>query len=303
MPHTSRKKRSSIPAQKRLQVTDDDGWTHVTSGSNVRRVMRTARGQVPREHPTPAQLDGATDIIEEEKYTEPELKPAEAPARLTSDEFRAQYATHREKWLASETWKILRSQLDERMRERMRIVSEGKGTEVGASTVGPVDAVVCIGLGSPSGFLRDGWVDRRTVSMYQLAALEAIKERLSCLFTRSIIESAFKTEKLTYSLPIRPRTNIIHPPLIPRLRPRPRLQRPRQEPPRNTRDNSRPKSKRFQLDNTQHTPLLPRRRTQAPRICAPVKSVSCLWRAFGRYRVKCPSGVCGEGGFKDIGTV
>lgn len=35
-------------------------------------------------------------------------------------------------------------------------------------------SVVCIGLGSPSGFLRGGWVDRRAVSMYQLAALRSI---------------------------------------------------------------------------------------------------------------------------------
>ena len=38
-----------------------------------------------------------------------------------------------------------------------------------------VERIVCVGLGSPSGFLRDGWVDRRSVSMYQLAALESIK--------------------------------------------------------------------------------------------------------------------------------
>lgn len=36
--------------------------------------------------------------------------------------------------------------------------------------------IVCIGLGSPSGFLRGGWVDRRAVSMYQLAALASILE-------------------------------------------------------------------------------------------------------------------------------
>jgi hypothetical protein len=35
-------------------------------------------------------------------------------------------------------------------------------------------SIVCVGLGSPSGFLRGGWVDRRAVSMYQLAALASI---------------------------------------------------------------------------------------------------------------------------------
>ncbi len=87
MPHTTRKKRTSIPAQKRLQITDDEGWTHVTSGSNVRRAMRTARRD--------------TDTAESNHDDEPTLKPAEAPTRLTFAELQAQYAVYREKWINS----------------------------------------------------------------------------------------------------------------------------------------------------------------------------------------------------------
>lgn len=43
----------------------------------------------------------------------------------------------------------------------------------------PLENIVCIGLGSPSGFLRGGWVDRRSVSLYQLAALVCVMELIS----------------------------------------------------------------------------------------------------------------------------
>lgn len=169
MPHTSRRKRPSVPAQKRLQVIDDDGWTHVTSGSNVRRAMRTARGPNP-------QSDNA-DKEQDTQSQDPVLGPAEAPARLTFDELQTQYAAHRERWVDSETWKPLTRHLAEQMRERERTASRDEAVR------GPVDAIVCIGLGSPSGFLRDGWVDRRTVSMYQLAALDCIAKQLSRSFS------------------------------------------------------------------------------------------------------------------------
>ena len=42
-----------------------------------------------------------------------------------------------------------------------------------------VDRIVCIGLGSPSGFLKGGWVDRRNVSMYQLAGLVSVVDLMS----------------------------------------------------------------------------------------------------------------------------
>jgi hypothetical protein len=66
--------------------------------------------------------------------------------------------------------------LDERVKARMEA----------SSPADAVDAVVCIGLGSPSGFLRDGWVDRRAVSLYQLAALASIKDRVDCSFPAAI---------------------------------------------------------------------------------------------------------------------
>lgn len=162
MPHTARNKRIPIPAQKRLQVTGDDGWTHVTSGGNVRRVKRSARSNAQ-----------PTDNTSNTSDLEPVLGPAEAPSQLTFAELQAQYVGYREKWTSSETWTALQAHLQEQVRERQGAIQNEPGP------MGPVDAIVSIGLGSPSGFLRDGWVDRRNVSMYQLAALETITNELS----------------------------------------------------------------------------------------------------------------------------
>lgn len=135
MPHTSRRKKTHAHP-KRLEVAGEDGWTHVTTAA---RVPRKAFNE----------LDG-------------EPLPAEAPARLTIDELKKQYQTHKERWENSSSWDVLKRALQNQL----------------ARCVKEIDNVVCIGLGSPSGFLRGGWVDRRSVSLYQLAALASILEYL-----------------------------------------------------------------------------------------------------------------------------
>lgn len=148
MPHSSRKNRPTVT--KRTSVTDTDGWTHVTNGGNVRRVMRRQKNE-----------------------PEPILVPAEAPGRLTLTDLQAQFDTHRERWERSESWARVTEALHKRLEQRSRAQA-------------PVDAIVCIGLGSPSGFLRDGWVDRRAVSLYQLAALVAIKDQVECALSPAL---------------------------------------------------------------------------------------------------------------------
>ncbi|THC91166.1 hypothetical protein EYZ11_009379 [Aspergillus tanneri] len=134
MPHTSRK-RTPHHQHKRLQVTDDSGWTHVTtSGKSARQVLRTTLPQESQSHP---------------------FLPAEAPSRLTQEELQQQLQRCRQRWEDSDTWKVV----EETLRSWGMAVDDG---------------IVCIGMGSPSGFLRGGWVDRRSVSMYQLAGLMSI---------------------------------------------------------------------------------------------------------------------------------
>jgi len=134
MTHTSRRRK--LPLRKRIEVADEDGWTHITtSGVSAHRAIQ------PRDY---------------------KLLPAEPPLRLTIDELKKQYETHRQRWRSSSAGDALDSVLRSRA----------------ASSVGSIDRIICIGLGSPSGFVRGGWVDRRSVSLYQLAALESVIEFL-----------------------------------------------------------------------------------------------------------------------------
>lgn len=143
MPNRSQKKRPQ-PQRKRLQVTDDNGWTHVTTNGNARRAVRSAASS----------------------SANPALALAEAPRGLTVDELKRRFQGHREKWEASESWRVVGG-----------VLGGGSG----------VSAIVCVGLGSPSGFLKGGWVDRRSVSMYQLAALVCVRDALCGIFFRSSV--------------------------------------------------------------------------------------------------------------------
>lgn len=146
MPHSARRKRPQ--PQKRLQVTDDDGWTHITTGGNARRTQRKAASSTST------------------------LIPTEAPRNLTVDNLRTQFEAHRAKWEGSAAWKTLESVV----RARAGTSTEETADTTATGSDESADAIVCIGLGSPSGFLKGGWVDRRSVSMYQLAAVVCIRD-------------------------------------------------------------------------------------------------------------------------------
>ncbi|KAH1293507.1 hypothetical protein KXX35_003178 [Aspergillus fumigatus] len=156
MPHTRRPRKSDsrIQQQKRLQVTDAEGWTHVTTNKNVRRALRPNQS-----------ADGG-------QSTTPLLMPAEAPSQLTLGDLQIQFNGYRERWEGSETWRVMADTLRRRF-EGTSSISDPvpHATEL--------ENIVCIGLGSPSGFLRGGWVDRRSVSLYQLAALVGVMELIN----------------------------------------------------------------------------------------------------------------------------
>lgn len=175
MPHTSRRHRSHVSSNplraahgKRLQITDDDGWVHVVNTSISASSPRTR----PKTY-TSATTDGSADDPDhspskqrqqqEEKEKEegklPLILPAEAPPRLTLSSLRQKFDADLAAWQASATWTTLRDSLS-------RILAR-------LPAGGEFDRLVCIGLGSPSG-LRDGWVDRRDVASYQLAAFVSV---------------------------------------------------------------------------------------------------------------------------------
>ncbi|KAB8266551.1 hypothetical protein BDV30DRAFT_221712 [Aspergillus minisclerotigenes] len=138
MPHSNRKR--NLNHHKRLEVTDSSGWTHVTAGGkSARRALRPTQ----QHHDNPEQ--GKQSQI---------LVPAEAPAQLKLEDLQTQFWGYRQRWEGSESWRVVERAL--------------------SSAPVKVDRIVCIGLGSPSGFLKGGWVDRRSVSMYQLAGLVSV---------------------------------------------------------------------------------------------------------------------------------
>ncbi|GAT19802.1 similar to An07g04640 [Aspergillus luchuensis] len=161
-------------AQKRLQITDaTTGWTHVTTSGKARRCARTTKDQQSQ-----SQFQSPT---EEEK--EPEtFHPAEAPPTTTLDSLKSQFTQIQRTWKESTTCDVvgrtlhnifLPPQLQSRelntdnTQPQSHTTTENKHNGIGTG----IDSIICIGLGSPSGFLRGGWVDRRLVSLYQLAAL------------------------------------------------------------------------------------------------------------------------------------
>jgi hypothetical protein len=147
---------------KRLQITDDDGWVHVVNTSISDSSPRTK----PKTY-TSATTDGSADDPdcspskqeEKEEGRLPLILPAEAPPRLTLSSLRQKFDADLAAWQTSATWTTLRDSL---LRVLTRLPA---GSEF--------DRLVCIGLGSPSG-LRDGWVDRRDVASYQLAAFVSL---------------------------------------------------------------------------------------------------------------------------------
>ncbi|RAK98844.1 SRR1 family protein [Aspergillus ibericus CBS 121593] len=163
MPHSSRKKpsRSQTTAQKRLEITDAAGWTHVTTSGNARRCVRTTTDSThPQDIPS-------------------HLTPAEAPPKLTLDDLHTQFQQSLRVWKESPTWSVVEKTLLQQTVQHP-----------GSQPDNEIDSIICIGLGSLSGFLRGGWVDRRTVSLYQLAALVSV---VDCLKTTTQQTHPIKT--------------------------------------------------------------------------------------------------------------
>ncbi|GLA67828.1 hypothetical protein AtubIFM55763_000077 [Aspergillus tubingensis] len=200
MPHTSRKKHphpnNTLQAQKRLQITDaTTGWTHVTTSGKARRCARTTKDQ--QSHP---QSQSQSPTTKESETTEL-FHPAEAPPTTTLDSLKSQFTQIQRTWKDSSTCdvvgrtlhNILLAQLQSRESNtdtQQSHTATEKNKNTGIET--GIDSIVCIGLGSPSGFLRGGWVDRRLVSLYQLAALVDVIASISTS-SSSAADSTIKT--------------------------------------------------------------------------------------------------------------
>jgi len=178
------KNTSSTNNNKRLQVTDSSGWTHVTTTSRARRIPPSTTKTTTTNTTNATNKDTATDTATDTKET---LQPAEPPQDLTLEALEAQFRKHYERWQDSESWDVVRGAIQPL--SPLAPTPTPKDTDKNTHTNpeepgttrpenGQIQSIISIGLGSPSGFLRGGWVDRRQVSMDQLAALVSIREVL-----------------------------------------------------------------------------------------------------------------------------
>jgi len=138
MPHTSRRKKSA-PA-KRLEVTDDDGWTRVTTTN------REKRG--PRATGDPISVSSGNESFWK---TTPE-KGASA------GKIKQAYERTQEQWRESGSCKALVSLLQE------KVLLESV----------EIDRCFVFGSGSFCG-LRQGWISRKHSALCQLAVLKNIQ--------------------------------------------------------------------------------------------------------------------------------
>lgn len=152
---------------KRVEIVDAEGWTHVvTKPAGVSKDSKS-KGQ-KKEAKGAQQGDGQQgprhDVRKKTHIVQDVLVPAELPDGLTLEQLEGTLREYQRRWKESKAWNCLRETLKDHCLREARILK--------------VDKCVCVGLGSPSGLLRGGLVDRRNVSMYQLAALLSILEVL-----------------------------------------------------------------------------------------------------------------------------
>lgn len=153
-PPPKAKKRVVNVKQKRIQIDDDDGWTHIARSGGGSRTGKNRS----KNNKTPPFHD--------------QLRPAETPGYLTFHGLEEQFQLYKRRWEESQCHDTVRRGLE-------RALLLGRNSESGKKR--RIEKCVCIGLGSLSGFLRGGMVDRRGISLYQLAGLVSMLEWI-CMF-------------------------------------------------------------------------------------------------------------------------
>ena len=167
MPHTSHKKRRQrqepLPRNKRGEIESEDGWTRIARSNkafsiNRRHPEADAGGMIY----SPKDPDYDRDL--DEGYTQMTFTPtpAETPEGASLEKALSHYQKSDSAWKQSNTWAELKQTFDTRIcKEHLNITN-----------------CICFGLSSPTGLTGAG-VDRRDISMYQLAAFKSIIDLLS----------------------------------------------------------------------------------------------------------------------------
>ena len=149
MPHTNRKKKPTH--SKRVEIEDSDGWTRVTKTSTMANLKR----------PSVAEVDNM-DIREPVELGEPVWPEHEIPYDASVEKAMARYKFLAERWLASESWSVLKLEL-----ESKDLRSDN-----------PIASCILFGSGSVSGWFR-GWVERHDVALTQIAVFKSIVDLIT----------------------------------------------------------------------------------------------------------------------------
>lgn len=165
--NSRRNKSQQPPSRKRVTITDNDGWTHVTTQRQGNKPKTTSK-------PKSGRNDAAGAAVPQAVHDQ--LIPAEVPEGLTFEKLKSQFESHKERWQASETWRQIKAKLEKEERSESSRDTEDNACNARRPRC---QNCVCIALGSPSGLLRGGLVDRRSISLYQLSALVTMLEFLS----------------------------------------------------------------------------------------------------------------------------
>ncbi|MCJ1286101.1 hypothetical protein MMC26_005444 [Xylographa opegraphella] len=146
MPHTARKKNRSI--QKHRNIEGDDGWTHVTRGSNHHDFRHT--------HPPGLVMPSLHGTEEDE-----ERIPKSIVRRgLTEDKMKQLLATTARRWTDSTSSTDIKAVFTRQLSKHGNL---------------DISSCVCLALGS---FTTDDFHGRPGASMHQLLALEAMLQFL-----------------------------------------------------------------------------------------------------------------------------
>jgi hypothetical protein len=157
MPHTSRRqKRDSQPSitrNKRGEVASNDGWTRITRSDKGLGIDAPNQAKMDLHGGRSAKQHDQEDLMKQ--LNAGVFHPTEVPDGVTVEKALSHYNRCASAWESSKTWAAIHEILTSR-------------------PLPNIDNCVCLGLGSPTGLILPGPIDRRTVSMYQLAAFVSV---------------------------------------------------------------------------------------------------------------------------------
>lgn len=142
MPHTSHRRKKKTP-NKRVEITDEDGWTRITTTNTDQRAPKP----VLPYSPSLETLGGQFRTVPESGASVEKIKMA--------------YVAHEQQWLASESCKALVRVLKE------QVLADGSH----------VDACIIFGSASFCGVWQ-GWKERTTTALIQLAVLKTLQSTI-----------------------------------------------------------------------------------------------------------------------------